>query len=423
MRQGIPSSLRSIAGRVTVAAALAASVSLISLAAPATASPAAAPEATAAPRPDAPASNRQVPGRVHKVEGKARTGATRPGSARKSSTSEYPLPMPSWSNDMHRNFGVAFTGTNTGVVATHSVNIDGDPHPDDFVYAPTTYPGSGSCIEMVTVYRSGLFISPFDWCGGGWQTGTEVTPSFQTNYIRSSAYSVKIEKTNATTNQWTAYLYNYTTSAWDTFYVSSGTNTSAEGWDIFEVYTWWDPATTEGYYCDNTDGYEFTASDIDLKVGGVWVDASSSNTDQNLFSWGTDGATYGCPDLQFQWNSAASYTVTNPVTAPATCTVDYVPSSWGNGFTANLSLTNSVALSGWSLAFTFAGNQAITNAWNANYQQTGQNVTLTNQTHNGTVAANTPVQFGFQGTYSGTNTDPTTATLTSGGSQYTCSVV
>jgi hypothetical protein len=38
-------------------------------------------------------------------------------------------------------------------------------------------------------------------------------------------------------------------------------------------------------------------------------------------------------------------------------------------------------------------------------------VTAVNLSHNGTLAPNTTANFGFQGTYSGTNATPTTFTL------------
>jgi len=95
------------------------------------------------------------------------------------------------------------------------------------------------------------------------------------------------------------------------------------------------------------------------------------------------------------------------------CTVGYTLNDWGSGFTANLTVTNtgSSAINGWTVKWTFGGNQAISNSWNATVTQSGQAVTAVNMSYNGTIAANGNVQFGFQAAYSGTNGVPAQFTL------------
>ncbi|GEC03309.1 glucanase [Streptomyces spinoverrucosus] len=95
------------------------------------------------------------------------------------------------------------------------------------------------------------------------------------------------------------------------------------------------------------------------------------------------------------------------------CTVDYtVQNQWDTGFTASVTVTNnSAAKSGWSVAWSYAGNQRITNAWNAKVTQSGTAVTAANESYNGTLATGGSVSFGFNGTYSGTNALPDTFTL------------
>ncbi len=92
------------------------------------------------------------------------------------------------------------------------------------------------------------------------------------------------------------------------------------------------------------------------------------------------------------------------------CKATYsIGSDWGNGFTANVTVTNtgSSATSSWKVTWTWAGNQQITNMWNANNQQSGQNETVTNAAYNGSIAPGANAGFGFQATYSGSNTAPT----------------
>ncbi|MGW0191605.1 glycoside hydrolase family 6 protein [Streptomyces sp. NPDC003362] len=99
--------------------------------------------------------------------------------------------------------------------------------------------------------------------------------------------------------------------------------------------------------------------------------------------------------------------------AAVPCTVDYkVQNQWDTGFTASVTVTNNgAAKSGWSLKWSYAGNQKVTNAWNAKVTQSGTAVTAANESYNGQLATGGSATFGFQGTYSGTNAVPATFTL------------
>lgn len=92
------------------------------------------------------------------------------------------------------------------------------------------------------------------------------------------------------------------------------------------------------------------------------------------------------------------------------CAVNYALNDWGSGFTANLTITNNSAapVNGWTLTWTFAGNQTITNLWNGSYTQSGQSVSVTNASHNAGIPANGgTANFGFNANYSGSNAAPT----------------
>jgi Glycosyl hydrolase family 48/Cellulose binding domain/Bacterial Ig domain len=106
------------------------------------------------------------------------------------------------------------------------------------------------------------------------------------------------------------------------------------------------------------------------------------------------------------------------VTVQATaCTVTYTATDWsgGGGFTANLHLTNlGDPLSGWTLAFTFPGNQRVTlPGWSANWAQApgSANVTATPLDWNRNLGTNQSTDIGFNGTFTGTNAPPTTFTI------------
>ncbi|MGJ5752142.1 cellulose 1,4-beta-cellobiosidase [Streptomyces puniciscabiei] len=100
-------------------------------------------------------------------------------------------------------------------------------------------------------------------------------------------------------------------------------------------------------------------------------------------------------------------------TSTVPCTVAYtVQNQWDTGFTAAVTITNNgAAKSSWSLKWSYAGNQKVTDAWNAQVGQSGADVTATNAGYNGTLATGGSVRFGFNASYSGTNAVPATFTL------------
>jgi hypothetical protein len=93
------------------------------------------------------------------------------------------------------------------------------------------------------------------------------------------------------------------------------------------------------------------------------------------------------------------------------CQVTYAfQSQWQDGFVANLTIRNTGAnpFNGWTLTWSFTGNQHITNLWNANWTQTGQAVTTSsNADWNRLIAVGGQYTFGFQASFSGSNAIPT----------------
>jgi len=112
--------------------------------------------------------------------------------------------------------------------------------------------------------------------------------------------------------------------------------------------------------------------------------------------------------------TVSSFFVSLGVTHAASfCQVTYaVTNQWNTGFGANISIQNTSpsAWTSWSLTFTFpASGQSVTQLWNGTVSQSGQNVTVTNVSYNGSVAANASVNPapGFNGNWSGSNPVPT----------------
>jgi len=95
------------------------------------------------------------------------------------------------------------------------------------------------------------------------------------------------------------------------------------------------------------------------------------------------------------------------------CHVTYVPNQWPGGFTANVTIANnsSSTINGWTLTFTFPGDQKLTNAWSATYTQSGENVTLKNVSYNPTIPPGGNTSIGFQGTWTSNDTSPSSFAL------------
>ncbi|GAB3891089.1 hypothetical protein GCM10029964_063690 [Kibdelosporangium lantanae] len=92
------------------------------------------------------------------------------------------------------------------------------------------------------------------------------------------------------------------------------------------------------------------------------------------------------------------------------CSATYtVANQWDSGFTASVTVTNtgSTPTNGWKVGWTWGGNQRVSNAWNATESRSGQSETFANAGYNGVIAPNGNTSFGFQATYSGSNTTPT----------------
>ncbi len=136
------------------------------------------------------------------------------------------------------------------------------------------------------------------------------------------------------------------------------------------------------------------------------------------------------PDYAYEMAGGANYTP-NPTTPPVTtppvttppvttppvttppasdppagsgCSVKYrIDSQWATGFVANVTVSSSTAVNGWTLNWAFGGNQTIIGFWNGAYTQSGSQVTVRNAAHNAAIPAGGSQSFGFQGSHNGTN--------------------
>ncbi|TDD19271.1 cellulose 1,4-beta-cellobiosidase [Nonomuraea diastatica] len=113
--------------------------------------------------------------------------------------------------------------------------------------------------------------------------------------------------------------------------------------------------------------------------------------------------------------SATAAVAAAPAQAAVACDVTYAANQWTSspgqgGFTANITLRNTGdALSSWTLAFDYptTSQRYTPSGWGAQWSQSGTRVTGTNMPWNGNLAAGASISVGYNGTWSGSNPDPT----------------
>ncbi|HEU5356808.1 MAG TPA: PHB depolymerase family esterase [Actinocrinis sp.] len=96
-----------------------------------------------------------------------------------------------------------------------------------------------------------------------------------------------------------------------------------------------------------------------------------------------------------------------------TCTVSDAVSAWNTGMTENITVNNTgtAAINGWSLGFTLAPGQTVTNAWNATISPASGAVTAKNVSYNAQIPPGGSTSFGFQANHTGNAAAPTNFTL------------
>ncbi|MEU7588816.1 cellulose-binding domain-containing protein [Micromonospora sp. NPDC049230] len=100
--------------------------------------------------------------------------------------------------------------------------------------------------------------------------------------------------------------------------------------------------------------------------------------------------------------------LTSPAAAAQGCRVDYTPNQWSSGFTANIKVSpGDTAVSSWTVTWTYAGDERVTNGWNATVSQSGATVTARNMSYNGSIPAGGATEFGVQGTFGSSGGAPT----------------
>lgn len=160
------------------------------------------------------------------------------------------------------------------------------------------------------------------------------------------------------------------------------------------------------FFADNAFLGEVTTAPFTLDEGGS-------------LSVGTYTLTALVQDSRYSTVTTAGVQITID---PQSCKVTYqISSQQSNTFSASVTITNTGQgnIVNWALDFAFPGNQQITQLWNANFSQNGNQVHAFNPSYSPIIPPNGQASFGFNASFSGTNTNPTSFLLNSTG---TCTV-
>ena len=305
---------------------------------------------------------------------------------------------------------------------TIALTIPGTSSPS-FTLSPTTTtlsvaPGS-STADTITVAGAGGFTGSVTLAISGLPTG--VTASFGTNPTTGSSMLTLTAGSTAaagtstltitgTSGSLTASTHitltiNATQTPGFSLSASSPTLSVTEGSAITDSVTVID---TGGF----TGSVTLTASGLPTGVAAAFgtnpttgssvltLTASSTATagTSNIVITGTSGTLTATASI--------ALTVHPVATAGFACHIDYtVSSQWPGGFGAAITINNTgtTAISNWTLTWTFPDGQTVTQLWNGIETQSGANVSVTNESYNGSIGSGGSYSgMGFNGSWNNT---------------------
>jgi len=314
---------------------------------------------------------------------------------------------------------ITVTGTSGTTTETTSIAVTVTPASGFTLAASPTslsVAQGGSAKDTITVTDVGGFTGTVTLAASSSNSGVTATVSGTTVTVAATSSAtgsatITVTGTSGTTTTSTTIAVTVTPSSGFTLAASPTSLSVVQGATATDAIT----VTDVGGF---TGAVTLTASSsnsgVTATVSGdtVTVAASSSATGTATITvTGTSGTT------------TASTTIAVTVTpsgggGTSACTVDYTISPQNTSqFGATITIINggSTTLSNWSLTWTFANGQTISNSWNGTVTQSGASVTVSQQS--GQTWQNIPTGgsysgFGFNGNWNGTtNAIPTAFSL------------
>ncbi len=169
-------------------------------------------------------------------------------------------------------------------------------------------------------------------------------------------------------------------------------------------------ASVQIHATDSASGQTLTYSATGLPAG-LAINSGSGLVSGTPTTAGTSSVTVTVRDTTGASGTAAfSWAVAPSGGGGSSCHVVYTKQNeWAGGFVGAVTINNTGTgtINGWTLTFTFPGDQHITNAWNATVTQNGEAVTLVNLSYNATIGPGGNTGLGFQGTWTSSDASPT----------------
>ena len=277
--------------------------------------------------------------------------------------------------------------------------------------APAAYPSIyAGCHYAECTTGSGLPMQASAPGFGGVQTSVAMT--YPSGGVWNAAYDIWMDPTPRTDGQNTGAeimvwlnsqgsiqpigspvgTVNLAGGTWEVWFGNTGWNvisyrrTSPTTSVSFAVDTFVSDAISRGYV---QRSWYLTSVQAGFEpwVGGAGLAVSS-------FSYTTSGP------VTTTTSTAPTSTTTTTPGGGASCSVRFDP--WSTGYVAHVTVTG--PRSGWTFPFTLPAGHSLVGGWNANLTTSGQNVTASNLSHNGTVASGQSTSWGFQASRPNGNT-------------------
>ena len=312
------------------------------------------------------------------------------------------------------------------LLQTIQFQLSGSGTTSGFTLSPSsaslTVAQGASVTDTISVNDLGSFSGSVTLSASGLPTG--VTAVFATNPATSSttltlsaagstavgSYSVTVTGISGSLTASTTITLNVTAPASFTLSPSAASLSVTQGSTATDTITVVDSGSFSGSVTLSVSGLPSgvtAAYSVNPTTGSSVITFTASSA----ATVGTSTVTVTGTSGSLTASTNIALTVKTASTSGFACHVVYtISSQWASGFGAAISLKNSgtTAWSSWTLTWSFADGQTISQLWNGSESQTGASVTVQNLSYNGSIAAgSTYTGMGFNGTWNNsTNSVP-----------------
>ncbi len=309
---------------------------------------------------------------------------------------------------------ITVTGTSGSLSATTSiaVTVTAKSTPS-FTLTPSpatlSVTQGSSATDAITVTDAGGFTGTVTLAASSSNTGVTATVSGDTITVSASSTAtgtatITVTGTSGSLSATTSIAVTVTAKSTSSFTLtpSPATLSVTQGSSATDAITVTDAG---GFTGTVTLAASSSNSGVTATVSGDTITVSASST-------ATGTATITVTGTSGSLSATTSIAVTvNPLTTGNYCHIVYtIGSQWPGGFGAAITLDNTGTANwtSWTLTWSFANGQTITQLWNGAETQSGANVTVSNLSYNGSIAAGGSYNgMGFNGSWTSTNSVPT----------------